>query len=392
MKKNPIMFLWGLVVILLITSACSGGQTAASPTIPPTEPVQESPTVEPAEPAAPASRELFDFSSTGFGFFPTPPRPTINSSTQNIKAMSEHADVLLFQEAIPWELFQAGDDVDSSRIRGIGDIIDYAGFYGMQPILVIDPLNGLDRREFQGLPEDWGAADFSTPEIRTAYKNFAVRIAREFSPRYLGLASEINTYLDAFPEDQENFLSLYRETYAAVKAESPETRVFVTFQWDDLNRLDGDGTPYDVKWDQIEFFEPQLDIWAISTYPHFFFEEPDDIPEDYYSRLIERTDKELAVAESGWTSEDAGAFSGTPGEQVDFLLKLDAQIGESLVFWINLIYANLDWDAYREIFEEQGVEKDMETLSDFIFLGLIDADGTPKPALETWDTLRKESR
>ncbi|MDZ7844804.1 MAG: hypothetical protein U5K99_08395 [Anaerolineales bacterium] len=392
MKTPPKLFLLGLSVLMLMTSACSAGETAGPPTIPPTEIVQESLTAAPAEAAPPAAREIFDFSSTGFGFFPTPPQPTVNSSTQNIKAMSEHADVLLFQEAVPWEVFQAGVEVESSRISGIGDIIDYAGFYGMQPILVIDPLNGLDRREFQGLPETWGEADFSNSEIRTAYKNFAVRIAREFKPHYLGLASEINTYLDAFPEDQEHFLSLYRETYAAVKAESPETRVFATFQWDDLNRLDGDGTPYDVKWDQIEAFEPQLDIWAISTYPHFFFEGPDDIPDDYYTRLIERTDKELAVAESGWTSEDAGAFSGTPGEQVDFLLELDAQIGESLVFWINLIYANLDWDAYRLIFEEQGVEKDMETLSNFVYLGLINADGTPKPALETWDTLRRESR
>jgi hypothetical protein len=258
----------------------------------------------------------------------------------------------------------------------------------MEPIFIVDPLNGLNRREFQGLPPALAGSDFSTPEVRAAFKNFALRLAREFQPRYLGLASEINTYLDAYPADAENYRSLYRETYAAVKEESPDTQVFVTFQWDDLNRLDGDGTPYEVKWDQVEAFEPYLDVWAISSYPYFFFETPGDVPEDYYTPLLDRTEKPLAVAESGWTSESVESWRGSPAYQSDYLSLLDGQIGARLDFWINLIYADLEWKSYRGVLREEGSADDLGTLSYFTYLGLVEADGAPKPALEKWDELR----
>jgi hypothetical protein len=51
------------------------------------------------------------------------------------------------------------------------------------------------------------------------------------------MASEINTYMDAHPEDVDNTLSLDREVYDKVKADAAKTQVFVTFQWGDLNNL-----------------------------------------------------------------------------------------------------------------------------------------------------------
>ncbi len=107
---------------------------------------------------------------------------------------------------------------------------------GLDWIFVVDPLNGLNRREFFELPEGWEAS-FANPDVRQAFTNFTLWIVQEFKPRYLGLASEINTYMDAHPDDSPNYLSLYQEVYAKVKAEAPDTQVFVTFQWGDLNNL-----------------------------------------------------------------------------------------------------------------------------------------------------------
>ena len=389
MKIHRTFSISVLLLIVLLFSGCLPG--TPEPTQEPTQPPTEAPTQAPTRiPVTPVSRELFDFSRTGFGFFPTPPEPTASSSVDNIKRMSGHADVLLFQEQVPWLDFQEGVDSESPRVTVVGDLVDYVEFYGMRTIMVVDPLNGLNRREFQGVPAEWGEVNFSTPEIRTAYQSFAVRLARDYQPAYLGLASEINTYLDAYPEDAEHFISLYKETYAAVKEVSPDTQVFVTFQWDDLNRLDGDGTAYDIKWEQIEAFEPELDIWAVSSYPYFFFDTPADIPGDYYSPLLARTDKPLAIAESGWTSRDLSEITGSPEKQAEFLRKVDAQIGDRLAFWINLLYADLNWEDYRIVFAEQGTVEDMTTLSNFIHLGLTTADGEPKPALTVWDELRTD--
>ena len=142
---------------------------------------------------------------------------------------------------------------------------------GVHPgIFVVDPLNGLNRREFYDLPWGWESA-FSNPDVREAFTNFTIWIVREFQPKYLGLASEINTYLDAHPDDVEDYMSLYREVYDRVKKEAQETQIFVTFQWDDLNNLFPGATEgraaYQTNWDQIEAFEPRLDLWVISSYP-----------------------------------------------------------------------------------------------------------------------------
>ncbi len=117
---------------------------------------------------------------------------------------------------------------------------------------MVNALNGLNRREFFGLPEGWEPS-FANPDVRAAFGNFTLWIMREFEPRYLGLASEINTYIDAHPEDGQDYLSLYEETYDRVKAEFPETQIFVTFQWDDLKSMfppAAEGrTRYDTNWD-----------------------------------------------------------------------------------------------------------------------------------------------
>ena len=106
--------------------------------------------------------------------------------------------------------------------------------------------------------------------------------------------------------------------------------MFVTFQWGDLNNLfpgaEEGRQVYQTNWDQVQAFEPQLDLWVISSYPYFIYPSGDEIPEDYYSPLLERTDKPLAVAEGGWTSEPVGPVPGDPQGQVAYLEGIHDQI------------------------------------------------------------------
>ena len=233
--------------------------------------------------------------------------------------------------------------------------------------------------------------------MREAFANFTLWIVREFSPRYLGLASEINTYMDAHPADVDNYVSLYREVYDRVKADSPGTQVFVTFQWDDLNNMfapAAEGRPAgQTNWEQIEAFEPQLDLWVISSYPYFAFPRGEGISADYYTPLLERTSKPLAVAEGGWTTEPlgGGAIQGDESGQVDYLQALHDQLGERLDFWVYLILSDFNMDSFAEIMRAEGrSESDIEGLSTFEAVGLTHFDGSPKPALALWNAYRNE--
>jgi hypothetical protein len=359
-----------LIVLILITLACGTGTPAPIPTL------QTSP---------------YNLGRTVYGFFPSPPEATTQSIIDTYKAIGQHADVVLLQQAIPWRDFANNPDANSQAIIDIRNQYLLARQNGLDVIFVVDPLNGLNRSEFQGLPLTWEAS-FANPKTRRAFTNFTLRIVREFHPRYLGLASEINTYHDTHPDDFPGYLSLYQNVYDQVKSESPETQIFVTFQWEELNNLMpsvAQGKPYEINWDQVEEFEPRLDLWVISSYPFVIFKSGADIPTDYYTPLLARTSKPLAVAEGGYTSAPVGAVNGSPQDQVDYLNTIHSQIGgDRLAFWVYLLLSDFDLDSYASILRKNGQGEDINTLGMFASVGLSGFDRAPKPALEVWDSFR----
>jgi len=330
---------------------------------------------------------------TMYGFFPSPPKVSLLSAVKHFKDLGQYGDFVLFQHNIPWADFVGGVDGESKSRSDIAGQESLARQNGLDSVYVVDALNGLNRREFKDLPAGWEAS-FANPNVRAAFANYTLWIVRTFHPYYLGLASEINTYMDAFPNDAANFVSLYKEVYAQVKAEAPDTQIFVTFQWDDLNNMwpqpeEGNRARLSPNWEQVEAFEPNLDLWAISSYPYFIFPSGKDIPTDYYSRLLARTDKPVAVAEGGWTTVSAGDIHATPEDQVAYLNAIHDQLGPRLAFWVYLLLNDLDMDSYASALGQPGVsQNDIIALSLFASLGLRELDGAPKPALEVWMSFR----
>jgi hypothetical protein len=364
-----------LLFLFLVALACSYSPTAIPGPIP-------------SLPISP-----FDLGRTVYGFFPSPPEVSLQSVIDTYKAIGRHGDVVLLQQNIPWADFAKGTDAASSNITDIHNQYILAHQNGLEVIFVVDPLNGLNRSQFQGLPFGWDAS-FANPRVRAAFTNFTIRIVREFHPHFLGLASEINTYADTHPQDFPNFLSLYNSVYDQVKAEAPDTQIFVTFQWEELNNLIPQvahgRTPRQINWNQVEVFEPKLDVWAISSYPFIAYKSGADIPADYYTPLLGRTSKPLAVAEGGYSSAPVGPVSGTPHDQVDYLNAIHSQIGgDRLAFWIYLLINDFNLDSYAKIMNGRGQNNDVNTLGIFASVGLTKSDRTPKPALAVWDSFRK---
>lgn len=369
MLKN---FHLAILIVIITTLACGSGTADIPPT---------------------PQNSIFDSTETAYGFFPSPPEVTLESVFQTFKDIAKHGGFVLIQQNAKWEDFVNSVDGESQTRTDIINQVILARQNNLEYVFVLDALNGLNRREFSGLPSDWEAS-FTNPNIRTAYKNYALWVVRSFHPHYLGLASEINTYMDAYPDDAQNFISLYNEIYALIKAESPEMQIFVTFQWDDLNNMfpqpeEGNHQKFDVKWEQIEAFEPNLDVWVISTYPFFIFPSGEDIPADYYTPLLLRTSKLVAIAEGGFSSQAFGPFTNTPEDQVAYLNAIHDQLGSRLAFWVNTLMSDFNINSYAK---EMGNPEDIETLGYFAYIGLQNFDGSPKPALELWDSFWKNRK
>ncbi len=368
------------LLILILASALAalacGSQTPPTPTMP-------FPTL---------ASSAFDSGRTTYGFFPTPPEVSMDSVMKIYKDIGNHADFVLIQENVPWNDFLNSVDGSSQKRTDIINQVTLARQNHLDAIFVVDGLNGLNRSQFSGLPFGWDAS-FANPNVRAAYTNYTLWVVRMFHPRYLGLASEINTYMDTHPSDAQNFINLYNDIYKAVKAEAPDTKIFVTFQWEELNNLisqAANGRPrLQPNWDQVEAFEPNLDVWVISSYPFVAFKTGADIPSDYYTPLLARTSKPLAIAEGGFTSRPIGPINGTPEDQVAYLNAIHNQIGSRLAFWVYLLLEDFNLNSYSNYMKANGVNStDINTLGMFASVGLGNSDGTPKPALDLWDLFR----
>ncbi|TET52716.1 MAG: hypothetical protein E3J64_04705 [Anaerolineales bacterium] len=369
------------MIVLLATALACGGEK---------ETVTPADTTEPS--ATPTQISVFDSGRAAYGFFLSPPEPTEESFLANIEAIGRHGDVFLTMPQVPWADFIDSADGESSAIDDMRGTIELARQSGLEPILVIDPLQAFNRTLMATLPPELEGGDFGTEGVRQTFTNYAVRLVREFDLRYLGLGSEVNTYADAHPDDFEDYVSLYRETYAAIKAESSDTLIFVTFQWEDLNSvgLFAADDPGRIKWEIIEALEPWLDVWAISTYPYFAFDSAAEIPDDYYASLLARTDKPLAIGEGGYIAEDVREFHGSDEDQIGYLNTLHSQIGERLVFWTYLVIDDVNTEAYAQLLTDSGSPADAELVALFGTLGLRTIEGVPKPALAVWDSFRTE--
>ena len=362
-----------LLVLAMAALAC-GEQTALTPFSTPKE-------------------SIFDLERTEYGFFPTPPEVSVDSVLKLYKDLGAHADFVLLQQNVPWQDFVNGVDGQSKTRTDLIDQVRLAQQNHLDYVFVVDALNGLNRRDFSGLPNGWDA-NFANPKVRAAYTNYMLWIVRTFHPRYLGLASEINTYMDAHPEDAPKFISLYKEIYKAVKAEAPDTKIFVTFQWEDLNNLIASANegrqPYHTNWDEVEAFEPDLDLWVISSYPFVAFKTGSEIPSDYYTPLLSRTFKPLAVAEGGYTSRPVGSIQGNPKDQVAYLNAIHNQIGPRLTFWVYLLLNDFNLGSYTIFMIGNGQNPiDAITLGMFASVGLRNSDGTPKAGMDLWDSFRR---
>ncbi len=143
-------------------------------------------------------------------YFPSPPEVSIKSVLQTFKDISAHGDFALIQQNTAWDEFVNGVDGESPKRTDIINQIKLARQNNLEYVFVIDALNGLNRRDFEGLPAGWDA-NFANPKVRTAYKNYALWVVRNFHPvlsgsRLLFLKkylrpTEINTYMDAHPDD-----------------------------------------------------------------------------------------------------------------------------------------------------------------------------------------------
>jgi hypothetical protein len=196
-----------LPIVVLVTSfACSDGGDDPPPTGGPTRSVM-------------------------LGFSSLPRELNTESYADAIDFAGDHGEIVLIQRAVPWEEFVPGATLGDDFAEQTNSERDAVRDEDLTLFFAMDPTDGATGRDrLAALPESMAGRRFDDEDVRTAFRSYAEYVA-------LNYKVEMNLYYEKNKDDWDNFLSLYRETYAAVKATSPDTQITVTLQYEDLQGI-----------------------------------------------------------------------------------------------------------------------------------------------------------
>jgi hypothetical protein len=290
---------------------------------------------------------------------------------------AQYGDVVLIQRNPPWQDFLPGhsvsQDTDNTTRLETSLLKQYSN---LKLFYAIDPTDSLvQRSRIANLPPGVDPqAGFNDPGLRQAFLAYTTYVLKNYHPAYLALGVEINMLYERSPQQFNAFVSLYKEAYKAAKATSPHTKVFPTFQLEDLEGTLS--TVHPPHWEVLDAFHGSMDALAVTTYPYLAgIQSAGAIAPNYYSQLKAHFKGEILIAETAYPSApvEGETVVGTEEDQQAFLTRIlgDAQKdGFSMVIW---------FAARDPSFASQGAS------AVFRDVGLQQSDGSNKRAWSTWE-------
>ncbi len=376
---RPRSFLAALLALALALAACGGDDQPAAPDAetagpapaaaqaqagPPSELDQLRARVPPDPPARSGPARPY-----ALGFTATPALLTPDAYVDVFDDAARSADLIMIQRPVAWDEVGPGGVVrpeTRATIEWERQLLDERG---LELLFAIDPWDLADRGRLAGEAPGDGFQDAAVAAAYVAYAEFVVR---EYRPRWLALAVDLDAVARARPDDLDAVEAAYRRAYAAVKAIAPETLVFATFQLEDLQGL----LPWSEhlpQWSLVLRFQDVLDVLAVSSYPSLIFPFASDIPDSYYSRL-ETFQKPIALTPGGYASAPArgGVTFGTLRGQQQFVGRLlrEAEAG--------------GWELIVWLTPEDPIFALAPPFDLFARMGLRAAGGAEKPAWAVW--------
>jgi hypothetical protein len=347
---------WAIVAAILVaTSAgCGGGSSSR------------------AQPPPPPTR------SWSMGFSPLPPRPSVPVILQGIDLFSTRAEIAAIHEELPWTDLLAGMSPDAILDRDKTGLVDYLRGKGLKLYFMEDLTDGLSRGEDAPQLRALGRS-ITDPAVQQVYRAYALAIERKYHPEFIGLGAETNLIRAAGPANlYAAVVQVANDAAADLRAAGRTAPIMISVQVETAWGGFTGGGYVGVEQDFQDF--PFADVLGLSSYPYFVYVQPEDIPTNYYSRILNGRTLPVMIVEGGWTSASVGTIVSSPDKQARYIMR-HAQLLDSVQASavIQLQFADLDLSTFPPPLPAN--------LPLFVNIGLTDPDFNPKPALAAWDSL-----
>ena len=309
------------------------------------------------------------------GFSALPPGDDQVVVFQSLEMWSQRADAAILHLAVPFAELLAGTPPDTIIRRDNRALVNYHRTKGQVVAVMLDLTDGLNRAAEAPELVALGRSLTESP-VQAVVRQYAVAIARELSPAWLGLAAETNLIRAIAPAPLYAAVRQTANAAAAdVRAAGSAAKLHVSVQVETAWGWVTPGNGYvGIAQDLADF--PFLEVLGLSSYPYFVHSDPESIPLDYYARIRAEAGKPVLVLEGGWTSTTVGGNVSSPEEQRRYIVRHARLLEEARAeLVVQLTFTDLDLTVYPV------------AAGPFAFLGLVSTSLEPKPALEAWDSL-----
>ncbi len=319
------------------------------------------------------------------GFQNSAPRiDNLDLFLQSLAIWTTRADAAIVSTEVPWEELLGGEKPEVYVVNNYKGLVEYYRSKDLELWVYIDPQNGLDRAS-DALELVNVGKSIAQPEMQAIYRRFVVVMDSILRPKHLGIALETNLIRTiSTPAIYNGVRQAANDVAEELLVRNTDAKLSVSVQVDHAcGRLIG-GVYSGVEEDFTDF--PFMEEVGLSSYPYFGYDEPEEIPLDYYSRLVGEKNIPSFVTEGGWSSQpivtpDRNFFS-TDQIQKEYIAYHRELLDEvNATAWFQLTFTDIN--TYN-------LPPDVpEIIEYFAFLGLVDTLLLPKPALEAWDEIFK---
>lgn len=310
------------------------------------------------------------------GFSHFSPRLTIPEIVATLDKWQSRGDAGIMLVTPPWASLLADTAASVVIRREYLQIVERYRSAGFEVVVMLDATDGFDRRREAAELVSLGRS-IGEPAIQTLYRDFVMAIDSILKPDYLGLAMETNLVRAvAAPSLYSSLRAMANAAAVSLRAGGTTAKLFASVQVETAwGKMPGMSGYTGIAQDLADF--PFMDALGLSSYPNLTtVAAPEDLPLDYYSRLVPDGSLPMLVVEGGWTSAD-GTSPSSPDLQARYIDRHMAIADRAkLVGIFQLTFTDIDVASYGA----PGAQ-----LIPFASLGLVTVDLQDKPALARWD-------
>lgn len=315
------------------------------------------------------------------GFANSAPRfDDFNLVLQSLQIWTTRADAAIVNTEVPWDTLFSGTPAKDYVARHYAGLVDFYRSKNFKLWVYIDPQNGLDRAN-DALELVAMGKSIADPEAQALYRKFVLAMDSVLKPEHLGLALETNLIRAAASSAiYQGVKKAANDAAAELAGRGTTAKLSVSVQVDVAWGNLGGGGYVGVAQDFADF--PFIEELGLSSYPYFGISSPDQLPDNYYSKLVESKSLPVFVSEGGWSSGSVSlagtSFTSSPQLQAAYIKRQRALLDAAkAIAWFQLTFTDIDIASLTPPIPEN--------LGYFIYLGLVDINLQPKPALSAWD-------